>query len=90
MRQVCAIILIFAPMVAYSQEGTIPANSLDKLHYYFRLYSQSDGKLAPSVTDFDSYIGTLTEKRQTIKNDRAFIYHLFQRTHKKYFLRFQE
>lgn len=91
MRKVFALALIIWPVVLSGQSGpALRENEASNLHYYFTLYCQSDGKLSPSFSELDDFIARLDQKRPGFKNEASFVYHLFQKSHQKYFLRFQE
>lgn len=81
---------VFLPLWLQGQSGTAIANSDSRLHYYFTLYSQTDGKLAPPFTELDKFLERTEAKRTSFSSDKAFVRYLFAKTHHEFFLRYQE
>ena len=85
MVRVCVIALFFLPIFASSQNR--PGG---KLHSYFTLYCQAEGKLAPEYTPFREFIDKLETRQATFKSEKAFIHHVFVKAHQRFFGQFQE
>jgi hypothetical protein len=91
MWRVFAFLFIFLSFSLSGQDSQdLRENEASKLHYYFTLYCQSDGKLSPSFSELDDFINKLNQKRPGFKNEASFVKYLFQKSHQKYFQRFQE
>lgn len=90
MLRVLAAALILLPLRLSGQnEGTI-TRPVHDVHYYFTLYSQADGQLAPSFNTLDEFLIRNDEKRSSFKSEKAFVYYLFSKAHHSFFRRFQE
>jgi hypothetical protein len=85
MVRVCAFVIFFLPIIASSQNRTD-----GKLHSYFTLYCQAEGKLAPPYEPFHEFVHKLETRRGSVKSDKAFIHHLFVKAHQRFFREFQE
>jgi hypothetical protein len=90
MVRVLAAVLILLPLRLCGQGQSTIARPVNDLHYYFTLYSQADGQLAPSFDGLNDFLIRTDEKRNSFKSEKAFVYFLFSKTHQNFFRRFQE
>jgi hypothetical protein len=82
--------LLLLPLHLRGQDQSTNASPVNHLHYYFTLYSQADGQLAPAFNTLDEFLILTDEKRNSFKSEKAFVYFLFWKTHQNFFRRFQE
>ncbi len=85
MVRVCVFVILFLPVVAAGQN-----TASGKLHSYYTLYCQAEGKLAPSYTPFHEFVSRLESRRAQAKDDKAFIHHVFVKAHQRFFREFEE
>jgi hypothetical protein len=91
--RVFVVLIVFIPGLIFSQEvrrgrSTQQANH-NSVSYYVRLFSQSGGTLAPPVDNVIAFTERLENKRPTFRSEKAFLHHLFIRTHDQFFSSFK-
>jgi hypothetical protein len=82
MVRVLAAVLILLPLRLCGQDQSTIARPVNDFHYYFTLYSQADGQLAPSFDGLNDFLIRTDEKRKSFKSEKAFVYFLFSKTSK--------
>jgi hypothetical protein len=81
-----AISALLFSSIAFGQ-GRLESGSV-KLHYYFTLYSQADGKLAPSFQKVNSFIQKASARR--FLSDKALVHFLFVKAHAEFLKKFDK
>ena len=71
MFRVLILLSILIPALASGQAGRSLSAERD-LEHYFSLYSQADGKLAPSINALREHLVRLDQKRSSFKSGKAF------------------
>ena len=79
MVRVLAAALVILPLRLSGQDQSTIARPVNDLHYFFTLYSQADGQLAPSFDALDEFLLRTDEKRNSFKSEKAFVYFLFSK-----------
>ena len=79
MFRVLAFCGIWIPAFVFAQGGG-STSAEQNLDYYFALYSQADGKLAPSIDPLKELLLRLDQKRPTFNSRKAFLHHVFVKT----------
>ena len=87
MFRVLILLSILIPALASGQAGRSLSAERD-LEHYFSLYSQADGKLAPSINALREHLVRLDQKRSSFKSGKAFLHHIFVRTNNKFLRKF--
>lgn len=91
--RVWLIIIFFLSVPAAAQENkpVSPVSGASaNLHYYFTLYSQADGKLAPDFEELKGFVQKMDIKRNSFKSQKAFLHFLFLKTHQRFFHNYVE
>ena len=91
--RVLVVLIVFIPALTFSQEVRRGAHAQEANHntvsYYLRLFSQSGGTLAPPVDKVIAFTERLENKRSTFRSEKAFVHHLFVRTHEQFLSSFK-
>lgn len=89
MRVIVAI--FFLPILAIAQ-GAMPLTAPNsKTLGYFINYNNAEGvTAAPAVEDIEIFISKLASKRESFKNEKAFLGHIFTKTHQRFLKHYQE
>ena len=82
--RVWVFVIIFLPIVAAGQRDR------SSLEYNYTLFSQADGKLAPSIDLIRAHVDKLRNKQASFRNDLAFLRFLFDRTNHQFFKEYHE
>lgn len=88
--RVIGAVLLFLMLPGFSRaEGTLsaPTTSLD---YYINLFSSSDGRSGVADKTFTDFVQRLKSKRASFRDDKAFVHHIFQKTHQKFLRNFTQ
>jgi hypothetical protein len=90
MRAMVAI-LVFLPILATGQ-NVKPFSSPDsKLFHYLAAYSRTSGcQASPSYESVEKSIARFQSRRASFKNEKAFLGHVFARTHQRYLKQYEE
>ncbi len=89
--RILVAILVLIPGVVLSQ-GTASTHRASKnsVDYFLKLYSQSNGRLAPDFEEVDHFVAKLELKKANIKSEKAFLHHIFVKTHQQFLNSFRE
>jgi hypothetical protein len=83
------IICLLLPTLAHTQAVSINSPSPISSEYYLRLYSQSNGTLAPSLSEVNSFIQKLESRTNSFKTDKTFLHHIFVKAHQQFLSSFE-
>jgi len=89
MRVLTGVILFLFSFSATAQ-SVVGGSSQTPFQYYLTLFSQSNGQLAPSFAALEDFKEKLAKKAGAGKNDKAFLHHLFNKTHSRFLHQFEE
>jgi hypothetical protein len=85
--RILMILIILVPATTFSQNvmdgNGMPPVSRNSVTYYLRLFSQSGGTLAPPADDVVALTARLERKRSICRTEKAFLHHLFVKTHQE-------
>ncbi len=87
MRLIVAVLLL--PILAIAQ-GSRTTSSFSPLENYLELYKSTDKAKAVSNADFMQFVNRMASKRASFRDDRAFLEHVFIKTHQKFLKDFEQ
>jgi hypothetical protein len=88
--RVIGVVVLFLMLSGFAQaDGTLsaPTTSLD---YYLNLFSSADGESGIADKAFRDFVQRLESKRSSLRDDQAFVHHIFQKTHQKFLKNFSQ
>jgi hypothetical protein len=74
------------PLIKHDNTGV---STYSTMTYYLKLYSQSGGKLSPSFERTLEFVKKLEAKRSEFKTEKAFLHHVFVKTHQQLLASFE-
>lgn len=79
-----AVIFLLLPLLGFGQGSQDESAQNTSLTRYLDLYTQADGGKFDNNDDLLSFINKLSAKRETFKSEKAFLNHVFVKTHQHY------
>lgn len=91
--RIFVILIAFIPGLIFAQQirkgGTTSVATHNSVEYHLRLFSQSDGNLAPSFDEVLAFTARLEDKRHMFRSEKAFLHHVFVKTHDQFLSSFK-
>lgn len=79
------VILILFPLVGFAQGSQRVSSPIENFNHYLTLYSDADDGGRPQISkDLMVFLEKLSAKRESFKNEKAFINHVFTKTHQHF------
>jgi hypothetical protein len=83
------VLIFFLPILALAQDVTFTSQPTSSLHRYLELYSTTDEQIA-ATDELLAFVDKLSVKRGSFKTDKAFLNHLFAKTHQRFLRNYKE
>jgi hypothetical protein len=83
------VLIFFLPILALAQDVTFTSQPTSSLHRYLELYSTTDEQIA-ATDELLAFVDKLSVKKGSFKTDKAFLNHLFAKTHQRFLRNYKE
>jgi hypothetical protein len=84
------VLILFLPVLGLAQGSQPVSTPIESFNRYVALYSDVDGNNASPDNDLSQFVDKLSAKRESFKNDEAFLNHLFVKTHQRFLKHYEE
>lgn len=84
------VVVLLLPILAVAQGSKTTSQPFSIIENYLELYKSTDNNKAVSNADFMQFVNRMSSKRASFRDDRAFLEHVFIKTHQKFLKDFEQ
>jgi hypothetical protein len=88
--RVIGIIFCLVMLSGFSRGNTTLSGPTTSLDYYLNLFTSVEGESGMTDRSFSEFVNRLESKRSSFRDDRAFVHHIFQKSHQKFLRNFEQ